>query len=134
MAGSYLFLMTYTLLLITLLSIFMSIDLVLTMRNPFKNPSVRAYWYYSISVTYALIGTLLIANVDYQPTASMTIYVTLSTKFIFFATVIPSLMFTFFRLRQPGLSKQYRKLLIKRHVTYVLLTVFCQLTGTLSYL
>jgi hypothetical protein len=98
LASSYLFLMTFSLLLITQLSIFMSLDLVLTMRNPFKNPSIRTNWYFVISVMYATIGTLIIRSADYEQNATLTIYVTLTTKLLFFITVVPSLFFTFCRL------------------------------------
>jgi len=40
---------------------------------------------------------------------------------------------TFVSFNKQGLSKQYRKLLMNRHISFCILTLFCQLTGTLYY-
>ena len=53
---------------------------------------------------------------------------------VFFVTTIPSLVYTVYRLNEPGLSRQFKILLAKRHVAYALLVVLYQITVTISYL
>jgi hypothetical protein len=106
--------MTFSFNLLTYLSLCLSIDLVFTLRNPFKNPAIRATSYYVGSLFAAIIFTLIAAYSDYLPGSPATICVTLFTKTAFFVTVLPSLIYTFNSLRKPGLSKEYRSLVMKR--------------------
>jgi hypothetical protein len=121
--------------MITCLDACIVLDLYYTLRNSFESPINRTRWYVVTSFTYSLVGTLVIAFVgDFLQSSLSTITVTLSQKLFFFLTTVPSLVYTVFRLRQPGLSRQYKILIAKRHVAYALLVLLYQITATCSYL
>jgi hypothetical protein len=96
----------------------LSLDLVLMLRNPFRDPSTRAKYYFLVAFVQSFASTLLI-SLNLEETLS--IVVVIFNKVLFFGTIIPALVYTFFALRQPGLSKQYRSLLIRRQASYVVL-------------
>lgn len=45
-----------------------------------------------------------------------------------------SLSLAVYSFVQKGFSRQYRKLLMRRHISFCILTIFCQLTATINYL
>jgi uncharacterized membrane protein YhaH (DUF805 family) len=98
--------MNFALLMVTCLDACIIIDLYYTLRNSFESPVNRTRWYVVISFTFSLVGTLIIAFVgDFSQSSLSTITITLALKVFFFATTIPSLVYTVFRLRQKGLSR-----------------------------
>ena len=53
---------------------------------------------------------------------------------LFFISAFYSLSYTLFSFMKKGLSRQYRKLLFRRHVSFCILTIFCQAFALIDYL
>lgn len=117
-----------------MLSLMLAIDLVLTLRNPFVTPNQRAKWYYLCSVVVSLSCTLVVKSVQYDPKSVVAITVTIFIKSLFFVIVVPSLLHTLQFMTKPGLSKEYRTLVMRRQAIYVILVSVIQVVSTVSYL
>lgn len=92
MANLYLFMSSFSGTLLLLLSACLSIDLILILRNPFKNPAVRTKWYNFVSFTYAIVTSLIIffnyTNVGAEIAMNVIVYL------IYGFIVAPALFFT----------------------------------------
>lgn len=62
LSKAYLFFLSFSFILFTCLTLFICVDLVLTMRNPFRSPSARARWYYLASLSASLVCTMIIRS------------------------------------------------------------------------
>ena len=117
--------MYYAYLLVTCLDIALCVDLYFTLRNSFGVPANRTRFYYAFTFIYSTVGILLIRDNNYTQDCPHVMTITLLLKAFYFLIVIPIIVYTLYKLSKPGLSRQYKSLLAKRHLTYVCLVTLC---------
>jgi len=98
----------------------LSVDLWLTLRNPFQKPSSRMYWYAIVSTTFSLVFTAL--DDIFEVVSWLMLVITLG---VYYITMVIGLVYVGRRFNDVSLSKQYRDLIKRRHVYFVILMIFC---------
>jgi hypothetical protein len=110
-------------------NICLCIDLVLMIKHPFAQKGKRIVkyhiWSYSIAMIAVFEKGYLMSNASIKEGfMSWTEFFCFIT-YIFFG--IYSCCFAFSRLSKPGVSKEVRSLITKRHISYIVFYFFCNL-------
>ena len=118
----------FTLYMTLALSMMLSVDLILMIQYPFDNNESRMKWYIIVSVILSLIPTILfnfdLGNTLVVDIASWTVITYVGVYLVIF---IYSICFTLKKLSGPGISKETRSLILKRHVLTNVVYFVCNL-------
>ena len=96
-----------------------------------KNRTIIAFAASFVSGLTSGIAILVTDN-DYQRPINIAMFYT--PKFVFFCSALFSLSYCMISFMRKGLSRQFRKLLMRRHVSFCMLTCVCQCTALLNYM
>lgn len=131
---SWRFVYNFAFTMATMFDISLQSDLIFTNLKPFQKPSKRVGIKVPIAIFLSTIITTiqLVTDFDYGSTLNFGIFLTL--KFTFYTCALTNLAFSTYVFTQRGLSLPYRRLLIKRHLSYCILTSFCQTVAFLQIL
>ena len=116
------------------IDICLQIDLVLTLKRPFSNPKWRQIVGISVSTFVALIFAIVIIGTEYNPSSRLLQALFIGSRVIFYLSALTSLSVALHAYRTSGLSKQFRKLLMKRHISFCMLTMVCQSVQLIEFL
>ena len=129
----YTFTMNFTFTLMTMAEMFLQIDLAITLAKPLAPLGNRHVYYiilsFIISFTYAICMTILMN--PYDPIVKTLFF---ALKAIFFCSALISISSATIKFSRGGLSRQYRTLLLKRHLYFCFLSVVCNIVGIILYL
>ena len=118
----------FTLYMSLLLSTMLSIDLILMVKYPFDQSESRTKWYLIISVMISLFTTTFInmyTGVDTFSKIGVWFMVTVTVAYL--AIFVYSIVFTCKSLSGPGMSKEARSLVLKRHIITNVAYLICNL-------
>ena len=93
---------------------FLCLDLVLVIRNPFGSKVKRAKFYYLISYSISAIMALLFGLTD-----SVASYIQLILMFTYLFIAISSILYCVRRLSSTGLSDEIKALIYRRHIYWI---------------
>ena len=100
------------------LSLMLSVDLILMVRNPFDRKESRMPIYYGVSLLISLTSAcFLIGNVfntDVVNKLMSGFFLTILSAYIIISVF--SVVYTCQKLSGPGISKEVRTLILKRHI------------------
>ena len=104
------------------------VDLILMIKHPFVSKSKRIIRYHI--VTYAVASIAVAENLRYDVYSNDQSFLT-TTQIIaflsFFFMGIFSSLFALNRLCKPGVSREVRILILKRHISYIFAFFACNL-------
>ena len=86
------------------------------------------------AVVFSLLSAITFVATAGDPHAPINSVLFYGQKIFFFASAFYSLSLAVYSFARKGLSRQFRKLLMKRHVSFCILTIFCQTTATINML
>lgn len=100
-----------------MLNMMLSIDLILTVRYPFKKKDDRNKIYVAISVLFSLVYTCGMGfSNDGENFYDFSKWMGIVMLSLFFAVFVVSIAYTCKKLSGPGMSKEVRNLVLKRHI------------------
>ena len=109
-----------------MLNMMLSIDLILTVRYPFKKKEGRNPIYLTISVVFS---TLYTSGLGFSHNSDnmyiFSIYMGVVVLCLFFLVFVVSVVYTCKKLSGPGMSKEVRNLVLKRHILTTVLYIVC---------
>ena len=109
-----------------MIDICLQIDLVLTLKRPLSNPRARQIFGISFSLLFACFMAVVIIATDFNARSVLLQVLFIGQRGFFFLSVLVSLGVTLHAYCKKGLSRQFRKLLMKRHISFCILTGVCQ--------
>ena len=116
--------------MILMLNIMLAIDLVLMVRHPFDKKESRVPLYVGISILVsAILTNLVVLNGRNQVVARIGSVLSVIVILTYFVVFVFSLIYTWRKLRGPGMSEQVRSLVLKRHILTSVLYIFGNLYG-----
>ena len=118
----------------TFVDITLQTDLVIILSEPFAPIDKRAVKCIIISIFLALIPGLAIYFTDFKVADPINQVLFYAQKVFFYISAFFSLSFTIYSYYKGGLSKQFRKLLTRRHASICVMTIFCQTTALINFL
>lgn len=102
------------------------IDLILMIKHPFVSKSKRIIRYHIFTYIVASIAVLENLNEDVVSSdQNFMIYTQVFAFLAFFFMGIGSSVFALNRLCKPGVSREVRILILKRHISYILAYFMC---------
>ena len=119
--------------MVIMLNIMLCLDLILTFRSPFKKPESRYWIYLTVSVLISLFPGIM-RSIFMANSQSPFIYGwIIVVSFVFYLVVaILSIYYAMKHLNRPGMSSESRALLMRRHISYILMNVACQIYNVFS--
>ena len=130
----YTFNMWFLFTFVTMVEIVWHFDLIFTLKRPFENGNKRAMLYIVFAVIISLAQAISILAADMNLNALGPKIIFFSTKALYCAVFPFSMGSAIGAYRKKGLSKQFRNLLFKRHISFCMLSICCQFTSTTEYL
>ena len=109
-----LFLQGFSYMSYLMLNIFLCVDLVLIIRNPFGSKEKRVKFYFITSHLVAIFAAILFLTTD----AAASIF-QLIMMFVYLFGAAMSIVYCFRRLRSTGLSHEVRTLVYRRHIYWI---------------
>ena len=107
------------------------VDLILMIKHPFVSKSKRITRYHIVSYTYALLTTLekfYFEQAEYKVLFGDYLSIMQILAYVGFLVMgISSSVFAVVRLCKPGVSRELRVLILKRHVSYIICYALCNL-------
>ena len=100
-------------------------DLILMIKHPFVSKSKRIMRYHIATFTIATIAVIEKVNGGLYKTKSYLTLTQLLAFIAFFFMGIFSSLFALNRLCKPGISREVRVLILKRHISYILAYFAC---------
>ena len=103
----------------------LSVDLLLTIRNPFQKPERRYPLYLTTSFLVSLVPSI-VRTVDtrYRYDYGMIIDLIFA---LYFIVTVSNIVHAVYYLCRPGISRDMIKLIVYRHVFYILINLLCQI-------
>jgi len=98
-----------------MLNLFLCIDLVLVIRNPFGSKEKRVKFYYFVSYSTGFLISLLFVTTD-----AVGSFFQLVVMFAYLITAFLSIFFCLKRLNSTALSKEIKVLIYRRHIYWIL--------------
>ena len=118
----------FTLYMSLLLSTMLSIDLIMMVKYPFDQSESRTKWYLIISVMISLFCTTFInVNSSYLTDSKIGVWFMITVTVTYLAIFVYSIVFTCKSLSGPGMSKEARSLVLKRHIITNVAYLICNL-------
>ena len=130
----YTFTMFFCFYFTTVIEINLQIDLAVTLSQPFARPQARQIYGIFAAFLVSTICGIAIFITDFNVNAPLNQVIFYSIKLVFFLTATYSVSTVLHSFRKKGLSKQFRALLFKRHVSFCILTIFCQITSMIDFM
>ena len=93
---------------------FLCLDLVLVIRNPFGSKEKRANFYYIVSYLVSFGMALF-----FTYTVTISAYLQLCLMFAYLIAALSSIIFCFVRLKSTGLSQEVKVLIYRRHIYWI---------------
>ena len=125
MTNTWMFLYNYTFNLATFLDISFQLDLLYTNANPMKKPHKRIYVQMGLSLLLALVPSLILACTEYDYSLPINFGIFIAFKIVFYTAALISLSYCAYTITRKGMNVNHRNLLLKRHVSYCFLSIFC---------
>jgi uncharacterized membrane protein YhaH (DUF805 family) len=97
-----------------MLNMFICLDLVLIIRNPFGSKDKRIKFYYLASYSMGIISALLFGSTD-----AIGSFFQVIVMFTYLGAAVASIFFCFRRLRSTGLSNEIKTLIYRRHIYWI---------------
>ena len=117
------------------LNICLSLDLILTLRNPFMKSQSRYVTYVLITLIVAAVPAFQrVVNQDTAKSQFTYGWIVVVIFFIYIVTACYSIFFGMKFLFRPGISSEARKMTMRRHVFYIAMNILCQVYNFLSRL
>jgi hypothetical protein len=88
----------------------------------------------AISAIVGLIAAIAILLTDGDVNRPINVVIFYGQRVFFYPTWFYSTFLALYSFTKGGLSRQYRSLLMKRHISFALLVVFCQTTGLINFM
>ena len=112
-----------------LFSICISIDLVIVVRNPFSSHKSRTWYYYVVTAIISVMTACLklLSTLQADRFTYGLAYLEIIEYIVFLIFSIASIVIAAYRLLQPGVKKQLRTLIIKRHLLYIFTFLVCNM-------
>lgn len=119
------FLSVFLLSAMLLLNIFLTLDLIKTIKYPFKRQSSTAYSVISITLSalFALVDQFMYEG-EYEWRKTLESAWLISITIIYLAMACISVFFAYRKLRNQGISHEVRDLVLKRHVLSIGIFIF----------
>ena len=104
-------------------------DLIFTLRDPFRAPEAR----YPFYATYTIIVSLIVSLVRvFSWYLYLYGYILFFIFLIYIGYAVASVIVAFQFVRKPGISGEARRMVVNRHVSYIVVNVVCQLYSIIS--
>ena len=97
-----------------MLNLFLCVDLVLIIRNPFGSKERRVKFYYITSYSVGFFTAILFLTTDAAAS-----FFQLLIMFIYLALAVLSIFFCIRRLKSTGLSNEIKALIYRRHIYWI---------------
>jgi len=111
-----------------LLNICLSIDLVLVVRNPFSSHEKRTSWYVVLSVFCGVLTAILkVISSRKQAFRDGLAFLEIFEFGTLIILAVVSILIAGYRLLQPGVKREIRSLIIKRHILYICVFLVCNM-------
>ena len=119
--------------MIIMLNIMLCLDLILTFRSPFKKPESRYWIYLTVSVLLSIFPGI-VRSIFMANSRSPFVYgwLIVGSFFFYIVVAIYSIYYALKHLKRPGMSSESRVLLMRRHISYIVMNVLCQTYNVLS--
>ena len=96
------------------------LDLIWTLRDPFTKPESRYTLYIALVLTLPLVPFFFRHDVDIYQLVVL-VYFLVYILIAFYSSIV-----AFVELRKPGMSSAARKMIINRHISYMVVNILCQ--------
>lgn len=108
-------------------------DLIYTLRDPFKKPEARYPQYYALILT---ISGIVATSRIYDPSNKKYLqgYFIILLFYIYLGFAIASVIFAIRFVGKPGISSEARNLIVRIHISYILVNCLCQFYSIYSKL
>ena len=125
---STLFMDTYFYNMMIAMNMCLQFDLVFTFRRPFEKPESRYHKYFAFATILPLIPAFIHGSfINNRGNSVLYKYVTCVIFASYLMTTIWSASYAVFYLRRPGMSRTARKMIVTRHLSYIIVNVICQI-------
>ena len=95
-------------------------DLISTLRDPFSKPESRYPLYITLALTLPFIPFFFRHNAKLYQTV-VAVYFLMYILVAFYSAFVAIV-----ELRKPGMSSAARKMIINRHISYIVVNIMCQ--------
>jgi hypothetical protein len=113
------------------LNIVLCLDLLLTLRDPFKKPESRYNMYYFIVVSAAMVPSI-VREIQFDESPAAYGFVVVVVFIIYVLIALYSAFAAYQALKRPGMSQTARMMIIRRHISYIIVNITCQLYTIIS--
>lgn len=109
--------------IVLVLNTCLCLDLIMTLRDPFKSPEARYNLFCLVSVVFSFPAAFIRAKAY-----NIYIYgwIVVSVFFVYILCAIVSAIYAICRLRQAGISSEARQMFARRHISYIVVNFVCQ--------
>ena len=118
--------------MVIMLNIMLCLDLILTFRSPFKKPESRYAAYLSISVFVSILPAVVRTLFMTHSEQFLYGWIIVGSFFVYLVVAILSIYYAFKHLSKPGMSSEARGMTTRRHISFILANVLCQMYNVLS--
>ena len=118
--------------MVIMLNIMLCLDLILTFRSPFKKPESRYAAYLVTSVVVSILPAVIRTIFMTHSEQYLYGWIIVVTFFIYIVVAILSIYYAFKHLSKPGMSSEARGMITRRHISFILANVLCQMYNVLS--
>ena len=116
----------FTLYMSLLLSMMLSVDLILMVKYPFDQNESRTKWYLITSTIVSLFCTVTVEVFSgFDTSTRLGVWFLFAVVAVYLTIFIYSIFFTWKSLSGPGMSKEARSLVLKRHIITNLAYFIC---------
>ena len=102
------------------------------MSDPFKNPKARYPYYFGVSILLSLVPAFMRIVVQNTEAAYTYGWVVFADILVYYIMAIYSAVSAFLFLNRSGMSSEARKMIVKRHISGILLGIVCQIYNLVS--
>ena len=104
-------------------------DLIYCLRDPMRNPEGR-YLIYFIFVTITATATGLTRVCSWKQ--GIYGFMIQFMFFVYLIIAVASIIFAYRFVRKPGISQEARSLIVRIHITYIVVNIVCQMYSIVS--
>ena len=134
LTSSWLFMFNFCFTMATICDISFQTDMVMTNLRPFAKPDTRVKVQLIVGTFFALLSSLCLLWTNFDYLSPINMFFFFGFRAIFFIVAFFNFGYSAYLFTRNGLSKHYRKLLFKRHLSFCILTTVCQIVALMNYL